>query len=405
MVESTMQPPASPAFAQFKSRLRDDLETLKREERFYTPNLLSSAQGPRITMNGRSYINLCANNYLGFAQDPIIIAAAHEALDKYGFGLGAGRVVCSMTLHQQLEERLAAYKGREAALVCQTGYDTNLAALSVLAGEEDAIISDAMNHASIIDGCRLTHAKRHTYPHADLDALEACLRETQDARSRIIITDGVFSMDGDLAPLPEIATLADRYAALVYVDDAHGDGVLGRTGRGIVEHFSLEGRIAFEIGTLSKALGGVGGFVASDQEVIQTLYQRSRPFMFSTGHLPPMVAAGLIAALDLLQAQPERLTRLWANAGALREGFQRLGFNTGASATPIIPVIVGEAAQAMALGRELRNEGVYVQAFAFPVVPKGAARVRCIVSAAHSQADIEEVLQAFATVGRKLRLI
>src|SRR5215469_3908878 len=345
------------AFSRFKSRLQADLETLQREERFYTPNLLSSAQGPRIGMQGRTYINLCSNNYLGLAQDPAVIAAAHEALDQYGFGLGAGRVVCSMTLHQQLEERLAAFKGREAALVCQTGYDTNLAVLSTLAGEGDVVISDAMNHASIIDGCRLSHAERRTYPHADLEALEACLKDTQSARARIVVTDGVFSMDGDVAPLPAMVALAEQYQALLYVDDAHGDGVLGKTGRGILEHFELEGQAALEIGTLSKALGGVGGFVASDREVTQTLYQRSRTFIFSTGHLPPMVAAGLVAALDVIQREPERLERLSENTSRLRSGLQDLGFDTGASVTPIIPVIVGEAANAMALGRELRDQG------------------------------------------------
>lgn len=393
------------AFEQFTVRLQAHLETRKQEDRYYTPNVLSSAQGPSITMDGKSYLNLCSNNYLGLAQDPRVIAAAHDTLDRYGFGLGAGRVVASMLPHQLLEQRLAAYKGRDAALVCQTGYDTNLAALSVLAEEEDVVISDAMNHASIIDGCRLSHAQRRTYPHADLEALETCLRETMRARERIIVTDGVFSMDGDLAPLPDIVALADQYRALVYVDDAHGDGVLGQTGRGIVEHFGLEGRVAFEMGTLSKALGGVGGFIASDQAVIQTLYQASRPFIFSTGHLPPMVAGGLLAALELVEAEPQRLQRLWDNTTALRAGLQHLGFDTGSSVTPIIPVIVGEASAAMALGRALRNQGIYVQAFAYPVVPRGAARVRCIVSAAHSPAEIEEALAAFASAGRALRLI
>jgi glycine C-acetyltransferase len=238
-----------------------------------------------------------------------------------------------------------------------------------------------------------------------MEGLEAALRESQDARTRIVVTDGVFSMDGNLAPLPQIVALAEQYDALVYVDDAHGDGVLGRTGRGTVEHFGLEGRVALEIGTLSKAFGGLGGFVASDQEIIDILYQRSRTFMFSTGHLPPMVAAGLIAALDLLETQPERLQRLWANADAFRTGLQQLGFNTGVSATPIVPVIAGEAAQAMALARGLRSEGVYVQAFAYPVVARGAARVRCILSAAHSQDDVAEALEAFKTVGQQLRLI
>jgi glycine C-acetyltransferase len=396
---------ADDAFGQFISQLGEELDTLRREGRFYTPNILSSPQGPRITMGNRSYINLCSNNYLGFAQDLQVIAAARAALDRYGFGLGAGRVVCSMDIHRRLEERLAAWKGREAALVCQTGYDTNLAALSTLTGEDDVIVSDAMNHASIVDGSRLSRAQRRVYPHADMDGLETQLRESQDARTILIVTDGVFSMDGDIAPLPDIVALAERYHALVYVDDAHGDGVLGTTGRGIVEHFGLHGRVAIEMGTLSKALGAVGGFIASDAVVTEYLYQRARPFMFSTGHLPPAVAAGLLAALDLLDAQPERLSRLWENAAYLREGLRRLGYDTGASATPIVPVIVGEAPSAMALGRALREASVYVQAFAFPVVPLGKARVRCIVSAAHTRADLDEALSAFETAGGELGLL
>ena len=290
-------------------------------------------------------------------------------------------------------------------LVCQTGYDTNLAAIATLAAEGDVIISDAANHASIVDGSRLSRAERRIFPHADMDGLETVLRETQSAPARFIITDGVFSMDGDIAPLPAIVALAERYGALVYVDDAHGDGVLGERGTGIVEHFGLHGRVAIEMGTLSKALGGVGGFVATEQTVRDYLYQRSRTFMFSTGHLPPAIAAGLIAALDLLQAQPERPRRLWENAAFFRDGLRRLGFDTGVSATPIIPVLVGEAERAMALGRALRAAGVYVQAFAYPVVPRGAARVRCIVSAAHTQADLEEALAAFAGAGKTLGML
>jgi glycine C-acetyltransferase len=396
---------AQSAFEQLNQRLAAEVEVLRKEERYYKPTVVTSAQGPRVTIEGRSYINLCANNYLGLAQDPTVVAAAHEALARYGFGLGAGRLVCSMSPHEALEQRLAEFKGREGALVCQTGYDTNLAALSTLAEEGDVLIGDAANHASLIDGSRLSRAERRIFPHADMEALETCLRETQGARTRIIVSDGVFSMDGDLALLPEIVALAERYDAVVYVDDAHGDGVLGKMGKGIVEHFDLHGRVALEIGALSKAFGGVGGFVASDRPVIEMLMQRARPFVFSTGHLPPMVAAGLLAALDVLQAQPERLAWLWANATSFRGGLHQLGFNTGASATPIIPVLVGEAAQAMALRQELRAQDVYVQAFAFPVVPRGAARVRCIVSAAHSDEDVAEALRAFELAGKRLRLI
>jgi glycine C-acetyltransferase len=390
---------------ELKQRFKQELETLKQEGRSYTPGILSSAQGPRITIAEKSYINLASNNYLGFAHDPQVIEAARAALDAYGFGLGGGRTLYSMTVHQELERRLAAFKQREAAIVFQTGYDTNLAALATLAGEGDVIISDASNHASIVDGIRLSRAERRIYPHNDMDGLAEQLRASQGARTIFIVTDGVFSMDGDLAPLPEIVTLAEHYGALVYVDDAHGDGVLGRSGSGIVEHFDLHGRVAIEMGTLSKALGGVGGFLAADQEITQYLFQRSRTFMFSTGHLPPAVAAGLLAALDLLQAQPQRLERLWANARHFREGIKRLGFNTGASVTPIVPVMIGDAVQAAAFGRELRAAGIYAQAFSYPVVPQGKARIRCIVSASHSSEDLDAALEVFATVGRRLRLI
>jgi glycine C-acetyltransferase len=395
----------STALERLADRLGDELARVRAEGRYYLPNIVSSAQGPRLTLDGISCVNLACNNYLGFAQDPQVVAGARAALERYGFGLGAGRVVCSMPLHDELERRLAEYKGRAAALVCQTGYDTNVATLATLTGEGDVILSDAANHASIVDGCRLARAETHIYPHADMDALEALLRAAQGARTVLIVTDGVFSMDGDLAPLPEIVTLAERYGALVYVDDAHGDGVLGRRGTGIVEHFDLHGHVAIEMGTLSKAFGGVGGFVATEQTLRDYLYQRSRTFMFSTGHLPPAIAAGLLVALDLLAAQPERLARLWENAAFLREGLQRLGYNTGKSVTPIIPVLVGEATQAMALGRALRAAGVYAQAFAYPVVPEGTARLRCIVSAAHSREDLEQALHAFESAGRTLHLI
>ncbi len=390
---------------EFKRRLGQEVETLKQEGRFYAPGILSGPQGPRITIQGRTCINLASNNYLGFAHDPQVVEAARAALDQYGFGLGGGRMLYAMPLHQELEQRLAAFKRREAALVCQTGYDTNLAALSTLAAEGDVIISDASNHASIVDGTRLSRAERRIYPHNDMDGLEAQLRASQGARTVFVVTDGVFSMDGDLAPLPEMVVLAEQYGALVYVDDAHGDGVLGQSGSGIVEHFGLHGRVAIEMGTLSKALGGVGGFIAADQEVIHYLFQRSRTFMFSTGHLPPMVAAGLLAALDLLKAEPQRLERLWANTNAFREGLKRLGFNTGASVTPIVPVMIGAAAPATAFGRELRAAGVYAQAFSYPVVPEGKARIRCIVSASHSQDDLDAALEAFERIGRSLRLI
>lgn len=255
-------------------------------------------QGPRIVVQGRTYINLASNNYLGLAEDPRVIQAATTALSEYGFGLGGGRLIYTMAIQEKLERRLAAFKQCEAVLTFQTGYDTNLGTLSTLFGAEDVIISDAANHASIIDGCRFSPAQRRVYSHNDLATLEKHLRDSQNARTICIVTDGVFSMDGDLAPLPEIVALAEQYRAIVYVDDTHGDGVLGHHGTGIVEHFQLHGRIALEIGTLSKAFGGMGGFLASNATITSYVFQRSRPFIFSTGHLPPMVAAGLLAALD-----------------------------------------------------------------------------------------------------------
>jgi glycine C-acetyltransferase len=388
-----------------KQRLGQELAALEQEGRYYHPGVLAGQQGPRITIQGKSYINLASNNYLGFAQDQQVIEAARNALDQYGFGLGGGRMLYSMPVLQELEKRLAAFKQREAAIVCQTGYDTNLTALWTLTGEGDVIISDASNHASIVDSIRLSRAERRIYPHNDLEALEQQLQASQGARTILIVTDGVFSMDGDLAPLPDIVNLAERYGALVYVDDAHGDGVLGKRGSGIVEHFGLHGRVAIEMGTLSKALGGVGGFVAADQEIVNYLFQRSRPFIFSTGHLPPMVAAGLLAALDLLAAQPERLERLWDNTRFFRSGLQQLGLSTGVSVTPIIPIMFGDESIAVQFSQEIRTAGIYAQAFTYPVVPQGKARIRCIVSAAHSQEDLATALDVCKAAGQKLRLI
>jgi glycine C-acetyltransferase len=388
-----------------KLRLGQELAALEQEGRYYHPGVLAGQQGPRITIQGKSYINLASNNYLGFAQDRQVIEAARKALDQYGFGLGGGRMLYSMPVLQELEKRLAAFKQREAAIVCQTGYDTNLTALWTLTGEGDVIISDASNHASIVDSIRLSRAERRIYPHNDLEALEQQLQASQGARTILIVTDGVFSMDGDLALLPDIVTLAERYGALVYVDDAHGDGVLGKRGSGIVEHFGLHGRVAIEMGTLSKALGGLGGFVAADREIVNYLFQRGRSFIFSTGHLPPMVAAGLLAALDLLAAQPERLERLWENTRFFRSGLQQLGLSTGVSVTPIIPIMFGDESIAVQFSQEIRAAGIYAQAFTYPVVPQGKARIRCIVSAAHSQEDLATALDVCKTAGQKLRLI
>jgi glycine C-acetyltransferase len=393
------------SFEQFTHRLHQELQVLQQEGRFYRPARLTGMQGPRIVLEGRTYVNLASNNYLGFAEDPRVIQAAGTALSKYGFGLGGGRLIYTMAIQEELEQRLAVFKQHEAALTFQTGYDTNLGTLSTIFGAEDVIISDAANHASIIDGCRLSAAQRCVYPHNDLAILEKHLRNSQNARTRCVVTDGVFSMDGEIAPLPEIVALAEQYGAIVYVDDAHGDGVLGSHGTGIVEHFHLHGRVAIEVGTLSKAFGGMGGFVAADAAITEYIFQRSRTFTFSTGHLPPMVAAGLLAALDLLEEEPERIRRLWENTDYFRQRLKHLGFQTGASTTPIIPLIIGEAATAMAFVGQLRAEGIFAQAFSFPVVPQGMARIRMMISASHSRDDLDSALQACERVGQNLHLI
>ena len=387
------------SFEQFTQRLHQELEALQQEGRFYSSALLTGMQGPRIVVQGRTYINLASNNYLGFAQDPRVIQAAAAALSEYGFGSGGGRLIYTIAIQEKLERRLADFKQHEAVLTFQTGYDTNLGTLSTLFGAEDLIISDAANHASIIDGCRLSSAQRRVYPHNDLATLEKHLQSSQYARTICIVTDGVFSMDGDIAPLPEIVALAEQYRAIVYVDDAHGDGVLGHNGTGIVEHFHLHGRVAIEVGTLSKAFGGMGGFLASNATITGYVFRRSRPFIFSTGHLPPMVAAGL------LEEEPERLRRLWENTDYFRYQLKQLGFQTGASATPIIPLLVGEVATAMAFVGQLRTQGIFAQAFSYPVVPQGTARIRMIISAAHSRDNLDGTLQACERAGRSLRLI
>lgn len=392
-------------FEQFTQRLQQELEALQQEGRFYSSVLLTGRQGPRIVVQGRTFINLASNNYLGFAQDPRVIQAAATALSECGFGSGGGRLISTVAIQEKLERRLAAFKQHEAVLTFQTGYDTNLGTLSTLFGAEDMIISDASNHASIIDGCRFSSAQCCVYPHNDLATLEKHLRNSQNARTICIVTDGVFSMDGDIAPLPEIVALAEQYRAIVYVDDAHGDGVLGCSGKGIVEHFHLHGRVAIEVGTLSKAFGGMGGFLASNATVTGYVFQRSRPFIFSTGHLPPMVAAGLLAPLDLLEEEPERIRRLWENTDYFRHQLKQLGFQTGASTTPIIPIIVGEAATATAFVGQLRAEGIFAQAFSYPVVPQGTARIRTIISEGHSRDDLDSTLQACERTGRSLRLI
>jgi glycine C-acetyltransferase len=385
--------------------VEEELDELREKGLFRRLRELESPQGPRAVFDGREVINLSSNNYLGLTTHPRLVRAALEATEHFGAGSGSVRTIAgTMTLHEELERRLAAFKHTGAALVFQSGFTCNTGIIPVLVGEGDAILSDALNHASIIDGIRLTRAERKIWPHADMNALEAALKETQSARRRLVITDGVFSMDGDIANLPDIVALAERYNAIVFVDDAHSSGVLGKNGRGSVDHFGLHGRVHVQVGTLSKALGALGGYVASTQGLRDLLIHRGRPFLFSTSH-PPAVAAACIAAIDVLENEPELIDRLWENTRYFKTGLRRLGFNTGSSESPITPVIAGEGRKAMELSDRLFAEGVFAQGIGYPTVPEGKARVRTIVTATHTTADLDQALAAFERAGRALGLL
>lgn len=366
---------------------------------------LESEQGSKVSINGREVIQLSSNNYLGLTTHPRLKRAALEAVERYGAGTGSVRTIAgTFSMHEEFEAKLARFKHTEAALVFQSGFTANVGVLSSILSEKDVVISDALNHASIIDGIRLTKASRRIYRHIDLEDLEKALKETQTARTRLVVTDGVFSMDGDVAPLPEIVELCEKYDALVMVDDAHASGVMGRNGRGTVDHFDLNGRVHIQVGTLSKAVGVLGGYVAGPFVLRDYLIHRARPFLFSTSH-PPAVTAACSAAIDVLLDEPQLVDRLWENTRFFKEGLVRLGFDTGKSETPITPVMVGEDALAMKFSDTLLQEGVYAQGIVFPTVPKGQARVRTIVTAGHSKEDLEQALTAFERAGKKLGII
>jgi len=386
--------------------LVEELNSLKQAGLYRPLKELQSPQRPRSVIDGREVINLSSNNYLGLADDPRLKQAMIEATEAYGAGSGAVRtIIGTMTIHNKLEEKLAEFKHVEAAVVFQSGFTCNSGVIPVLVGEGDAVISDELNHASIIDGCRLSRAKIHRYKHADMDDLERVLKETDGQyRRRLIITDGVFSMDGDIAPLPDIVTLAEKYGCMTYVDDAHSSGVLGKNGRGSVNHFGLDGRVTVQVGTLSKAVGVLGGYVAGPRALIELLWHKGRPFLFSTSH-PPGVAAACLKAIEIMEQEPERIERLWENTRYFKKGLNDLGFDTGHSETPIPPVIAGDAVKAMKLSDRLLEEGVFAQGIAYPTVPRGRARVRTIVTAAHTKEELDEALAAFAKVGRELGLI
>ncbi len=392
----------------FERYLDEQLNGLREQGIFRTLRQLQSPQGPRSTIDGQSVINLSSNNYLGLATHPALKQAAIKAIEEYGVGSGAVRtIIGTMSIHEELEALLAQFKGTEAALVLQSGFTANQAVLGVILGDGDLVISDELNHASIIDGIRLTKAARKVYKHNDTDDLERVLRESQGAKHRntVIVTDGVFSMDGDIAPLDRIAELAERYGAITMVDDAHASGVLGPHGSGTVKHLKVK-NWDIHVGTLSKAVGALGGYVACSRKLRQLMEHRARPFLFSTSH-PPSVTATCIAAIKLLQSPEgqQLIDQMWANTAMFKAGLQSLGFNTGISQTPITPVIVGEPARAMQFSDELFKAGVFAQGIAFPTVARDKGRVRTIVTATHSSADLEEALNVFESVGRRMQVI
>ena len=383
----------------------DELAALKAAGLFNRIRTIESPMDGHVTIDGRSLLNFCANNYLGLANHPRLRTAVKDAVDKYGVGPGAVRTIAGTnSLHIQLEEKLAAFKRAEACITLQSGFTANLATIPALAGKGDIIFSDELNHASIIDGSRLSRADIVRYAHNDVDDLRRKIAATTEYGRRLIVTDGVFSMDGDIAPLDKICEVAEEHDILLMVDDAHGEGVLGEGGRGIVDHFGLHGRVDVEVGTLSKAFGVMGGLVAGKQTIIDWLRQRGRPFLFSSALTVPDTAACL-AAVELLQESTELVERLWNNAVLFKQEMQAMGFNTGVTQTPIVPVMLGEATLAQKFSQRLFEEGVFAMAIGYPTVAQGKARIRVMNSAAHSQSDLEEALDVFGRVGRELGVI
>jgi glycine C-acetyltransferase len=385
--------------------LAEQLEELKQQGLYNTIRTIESPMDGHLRVDGKDVLNFCANNYLGLANHPRLREAAKRAIDQYGIGPGAVRTIAgTMTLHNQLEQRLAEFKGAEAVITLQSGFTANLATIPALVGRGDVIFSDQLNHASIIDGCRLSRAQIVAYEHNNVDDLRKKIAETTEYGRRIIISDGVFSMDGDIAPLPDLYEVAREHDILLMVDDAHGEGVLGRGGRGIVDHFDLHGKVDIEVGTMSKAFGVVGGIVAGKQVIIDWLRQRGRPFLFSSAMTVPDVAACL-EAVDMLGTSDELVKRLWSNAEFFKQEMRKLGFDIGQSQTPIVPVMLGEAALAQKFSKALFDAGVFAMAIGFPTVPQGKARIRVMNTAAHTHDDLEQALAAFESVGKSLGVI
>ena len=394
--------------------LGEELDDLRSSHLYRPLRVMSSAQGPIVSVDDRRLISLSSNDYLGLTHHPRVRGAALAAVQEYGAGSGAVRTIAgTMTLHEELERDLAVFKGTAAVLTFQSGFSANTGVIPTITGEQDLIVSDALNHASIIYGMRLSKAPRKIYPHGDVSALRDTLREAREKgregtglpyRLILVVTDGVFSMDGDIAPLPAIVEAAEAFGAGVFVDDAHASGVLGRDGRGSVDHFGLHGRVAVQVGTLSKAVGVLGGYVAGSQDLRDILIQRSRPFLFSTSH-PPAVVAACREAVRVMQDEPDLLERLWSNTRRFKAELERLGFDTGVSETPITPVMMGDPDTAGRFSQRLFEEGVFAQPVVFPTVAIDKSRIRTIVTAAHAPAQLDRALEAFATVGRELGLI
>ena len=386
--------------------IQDEIQKLKDDGLYNRIRTLSSPQGAWLVVDGKRVLNFCSNNYLGMANHPRIVQAAQEAVKKYGVGPAAVRSIAgTMDLHLELERRLAAFKGVEAAITFQSGFTANLGTIPALVGKDDAVFSDELNHASIIDGCRLSGAKIIRYAHCNPQDLDRVLSEEREKYPRaMVITDGVFSMDGDISPLDKIYEVVQKYNSILMVDDAHGEGVIGKGGRGIVDHFGLHGKVDVEVGTLSKAFGVVGGVSAGNPVVVEWLRQRGRPFLFSSAMTVPDVAACL-AAVDILEESTELVDKLWENARYFKAEMRRLGFDTGLSTTPITPIMLGEAPLAQQFSRELFENGLFAMSIGFPTVPKGKARIRVMISAAHAREDLDKGLEIFTLVGRKLGVI
>ena len=386
--------------------LTDELNKLREQKLYQKLRVLETEQLPVSRFDGREVINLSSNNYLGLTTHPKLRARALEAIEKWGVGSGAVRTIAgTMAIHMELEEKIAKFKHVEASVVFQSGFTANAGTVQAILGREDIIVSDQLNHASIIDGCRLSRAEIKVFPHKDMEACETILKGLEGRPCRkLLITDGVFSMEGDIAPLPQLVELAEKYGCIMMIDDAHASGVLGRNGRGTVDHYNLHGRVDIQVGTLSKAIGALGGYICSTRDTIEFLYHRARPFLFSTSH-PPSVAATCLAAFEVLEEEPQLIDRLWANTSFFKEGLKKLGFNTGVSETPITPVIVGDAALAHEFSRQLFAAGVFAQSLGFPTVPEGKARIRTIVTATHTHEDLNRALEILESVGKKLKII